>query len=209
MFRLLTTLVLFVTSFAATPALEPFRLDDQEGRAYHHIRQHTALEDDSCSAAAIGPHALLTATHCELGSDVVNVDGQDYLIVQKIRDGRDHTIYVLDAVWDNPRPLFTTILPIAERDFVKGERVRGWGWPEGRPEMIYREGYFLHPAQDSYLVAIHGGEFAYPSFSGDSGGAVIDDSGAIITVVSLGNNAASMVGFVLNFTPDQLAQASR
>ena len=202
MLRLLATLVLLAAQTVSTGTLlEPFRLDDPQVKAYHHIRQRTAVEGDSCSAAAIGPHALLTATHCELGTDVVNVDGQDYLIAEKIRDGADHTIFIL------PAADFKDILRVSERDFVPGERVRGWGWPGGRKDVIYKEGIYVGPIPE--LADLHGGEFAYPVFSGDSGGPVIDESGAAITVVSLGDSQGDMAVFPLNFTPDQLAVASR
>src|SRR5713226_3523673 len=106
MFRALF-LALFVLANAAPFA--PSRLDDPEVKAYHHIVQETLANRDSCSATAIGPHALLTATHCELGSDELQIDGLSAHISKKLRDGNDHTIYIFSDT------TFPTYLPVSER----------------------------------------------------------------------------------------------
>lgn len=202
--RLLAALIALVVLLALSPAaVQPFRLDDPEGKAFHHIHFDTLLEADSCSATSIGPHALITAAHCELGTDAVDVDGVSYAISQKIRDGHDHTILIL------PQANFKVFLPLDQRDPTTSERIRGWGWPGHGTSAVYKEGTFvkvLPPALDTPIPAWL---FAYPVYAGDSGGAVITDAGKILTIVSLGDNKADMVGFLLAFTPDQLAQAAK
>jgi V8-like Glu-specific endopeptidase len=199
--RLFTILGLLLTALplgSSVSRLSPFRLDDPQGKAYHHIHFETAVEADSCSSAAVGPHALLTATHCELGTDVVDVDGVNYDISQKLRDGADHTILIL------PGAHFSDTLALDQRSPLVGERIRGWGWPGNIDTVIYKEGRVLK------TIEIEGVDpptwlFAYPVFAGDSGGPVLSDDNKILTVVSLGDNSAHMVGFALAFTPAQLA----
>ena len=69
----------------------------QAHKTTHHIEMETILGGGSCSATSIGPHALLTASHCEAPSDVIAVDDVKQIIVRVIRDGRDHSIYLLDG----------------------------------------------------------------------------------------------------------------
>src|SRR5258708_3268035 len=65
----------------------------------HEIHQRTIVEGDSCSATAIGVNALLTASHCELPTDTIAVDGNLAHVLGIIRDGNDHTIYLLDITF--------------------------------------------------------------------------------------------------------------
>lgn len=193
----LTALLLLLTS--AFPTVTPRRADDRESKAYHHIIHDTLLNGDSCSATAIGPHAILTATHCELGTDTVNIDDIPITITKKIRDGHDHTIYVVDAD-------FAVWLPLDQRAPLPNERVRSWGWPGGQPTMVYAEGEFLRAVDLGDVIPkdITSWLFILPTYSGDSGAAVISDSGKILTVISLGDNEAHMFAFPLAFTNAQL-----
>lgn len=201
MTRLLASLALLfsiVFGSAAQNGLSPFRLDDREGKAFHHIHFNNLLEGDSCSSTAIGKHALLTATHCEIGTDQVEVDGTNYDIAARVRDGNDHTILVL------PKASFATYLQLDQRNPLEHERIRGWGWPGNVPDVVYKEGYFI---KEIGLLQIGktGWLFAFPIFAGDSGGGVVTEDGKVITVVSLGDDAAHMVCFPLAFTPAQLS----
>lgn len=192
MFSRFFALVLFLAS-----TFTPYRFDDPQSKAYHHIEQETRLENDSCTAEAVGPHALLTATHCELGSDKVIVDGSEYLIAQRIRDENDHTIYVL------PAANFTDTLQFANREPVEGERVRAWGYPGGRPDIVYKEGSFTGVEQTLFDDDA-GWKFVLPVFGGDSGAAILDDEGKILSVVSEGNEKADTLGFPIGFTDAQI-----
>lgn len=194
---LLAVAVLFAPSLIGADTL-PLRLDDPQAKAFHHIEQATLVEADSCTGEAIGPHAILTATHCELGSDKVSVDGTEYVISQKLRDGMDHTIYIM------PDANFPVYLQFANRAPVAGERVRSWGWPEGRNSIAYAEGTYLGFIQDEEGDKAY--KFDLPVFEGDSGAAILDDAGRILSVVSLGNqDGPGTVGFSFDFTSAQLA----
>lgn len=46
-----------------------------------------------CSATAVGPHTILTATHCLVGGPLV-VSGKAVAIVQRMDDKHDHTLIV-------------------------------------------------------------------------------------------------------------------
>src|SRR5690348_5645490 len=100
----------------------------------HVIEETTIVGNALCSATAIGPHALLTATHCELGTDEVSVDDKDPVkIIGIVRDGMDHTIYTVDMTFAD----YTTV---SFRSPEVGEDVYMFGNPKGI-EDVFRKGY--------------------------------------------------------------------
>src|SRR5947209_5477529 len=52
----------------------------------------------SCSATAIAPHALLTASHCSTISAVIKIDTKDADLLGTMGDGLDHTIILLGDI---------------------------------------------------------------------------------------------------------------
>jgi V8-like Glu-specific endopeptidase len=157
----------------------------------HHLVFENRTDKDSCSATAVAPHTLLTAAHCMIGTDVLNVDGKNTAILATIYDGQDHELIVVDAE-------FKFFLPIEQRPPYAGEHVRCFGFPGGRLEMVPRDGRF-DVIDDELFV------FVLPVYPGDSGAGILSDGNTVIAVVSLGDKRANAAAFPLSFTSDQLA----
>lgn len=144
----------------------------------HEIVEHTILGGGAqCSATAIGPHALLTASHCEQPTSKITVDeDEDVKVLGLVRDGRDHTIYILDVT-------FKFWSPVVARSPEIGEDVFIFGNP-GQFDDILRKGYVAnvleadHEIPERVILDMNG-------WYGDSGAAVFDSDGNIIGVVSI------------------------
>jgi V8-like Glu-specific endopeptidase len=190
---LLAIPLLFIT-LAAAP-----QTDTRQHRSTHHIEIETILDDVSCSATSVGPHALLTAGHCDGGTDQLLVDGKKATIVQRIYDHQDHVIYVTSQTYSD-------YTPIDERDLIPDEGAYMWGNP-GHAKDIYRSGYFVKESKEDNGMILQ--IFVMPIFPGDSGSGVFDEHGKLIAVASLGDRSAGMATFPLEFSPEQLALASK
>ena len=53
----------------------------------------------SCSATAVGPHAILTAEHCLQAATSLSVDGRLVAIKDVLLDRNDHAIVVVDETF--------------------------------------------------------------------------------------------------------------
>ena len=173
-----------------------------------HIGQRTIVEGDiKCSATAIGPHALLTASHCEAPSDKLYIEGfDDPVHIDKIeRDGKDHSIYLLNG------PAFKDVASVDEYYAPRlGEHVFMIGNP-GDWSGIYREGYVAGSVDGKgetvTLVVING-------WHGDSGAGVFNTNGTLIGVntgrASQGETLDEIVFgyfYPLRFSKEQLSEA--
>ncbi len=175
------------------PVVPPAPIDSLHA-ATHHIEQSNGeLESDSCSATAIGPHALLTAAHCQLGTDEVTVDGKVTHIIGSIYDHHDHVILIVDLSFEH-------YLPVKEHTATT-EWVVMWGNP-GHSKDVYRTGVYLQDEDGMHVYQL-------PIFPGDSGAGVITKDGSVIDVVSLGDRSAHAACLPLSFTPEQLLNASK
>lgn len=121
-----------------------------------------------CSGTAVGRHTLLTATHCMGGGELVKVNGKPVKVTGREDDGNDHTLLVIDKVFDRWARM--------GRKPVQTQRVRQIGTPGGQ-EDVYREGYVARVRDDEVWLIM-------PGFGGDSGSALFDDSGRVIAVLS-------------------------
>ena len=161
------------------------------------------FDDGSCSGTVIGPHAILSATHCFVGAKRLSIDGQLVTIIDRIDDGHDHTIIFAGAR-----------LPHASRIGAApytGERVSIYGNPGDLRDM-YRTGYIAGTAisagQRIIVADLH-------IFYGDSGAGVFNDAGALVAVLSSmytmnsgSGQSFEMAGmFPLAFTSAQWARA--
>lgn len=124
----------------------------------------------TCSATAIGPNKLLSATHCfEDGIPLVRAGGEPVAVTGRVDDGNDHTILTVTVTfkrWARMGGLPT-----------RGERVRIWGNPAGMRD-LYREGY-LSGWHDGWLM------YEMPVDRGDSGAAIFNGRGLIVGMVSI------------------------
>jgi V8-like Glu-specific endopeptidase len=160
-----------------------------------------------CSATAIGPHALLTATHCTFISDNIEVDGIDMEVVYTLGDGHDHTIIFLKG---DAFGAFAAVVGIKGAE--QGDPIFVIGNPRGMMDM-YRSGSVSGIDQEKEI----GLEtyFDFNGFHGDSGAAVFNAEGNIIAVVNFlmskgeGTTTYKLVGaFDMHFSAEQLKQAS-
>lgn len=202
----------------------------------HYAKQHRAMhwivtEDDhdayGCTATAIGPHALVTAEHCDMKAvdeDGTPQDGSpilffvdplgkpDYLtaktpykIQAKAFDGRDHMILFVSG------PAFKDIVPWTTMEPSQGETVAWFGNPAGIRDM-FREGYVM--GVQSAPVPFHMKEqplflVAAGAVPGDSGSLVFDEkTGKIVGIVTYGVNDGQFMGmFALRFDASQILAA--
>ncbi len=204
---LLLSLVMAVTPACAS-------MPKQVMTTTHRIEMRvTALDDaglpqetgDICSATAIGPHALLTATHCDLKASVVGVDGVAAAIVDRIADGNDHTIYIVNITFSN----------WAQFEMGKtapGDEVWLRGNPDGLTQLVRHGIYSGAIAEKIDGVARIIFMFDINGWHGDSGSAIFDKHGKIIAVTSIGvdDGGWNMLGtFPINFTKAQLDKAGK
>jgi|SRR5579859_981248 len=191
----------------------------------HKIRQQTIVEGASCSATAIGVNALLTASHCELPTDTIVVDGNLAHVLGIIRDGNDHTIYLLDIA-------FTDYASFAKALPEIGDDIFAFGNPSGFTD-LFRRGTVagITNADGNFLEELLGDDgdgvpqakkyyFDFNGWPGDSGAALFNQAGEILGVISVGKLIQPksddspwpvfkiMGGFSFGFTPVQLAQAA-
>ena len=217
---LLATALLATASFATpSPAFTAAR------KTTHKIVMSAAFEGEvsSCSATAIGPHALITATHCmNQPSVTIEVDGQETDIIQTIGDGLDHTIVYVDAT-------YTDYAKMATEAPAQGDSIFDIGNPGGFTSM-YRtgtvSGYYkeedpktpvqiLLAPRKTKNDAVRLTFYDFNGFFGDSGSAVFNDKGEIAGIISriIGGDLSAgfsikfMGSYELRFTADQIEAA--
>lgn len=191
---------------------EKFNPITPERKATHML---TYLDKDgkpafACTGTAVGPHALLTALHCDEGEyDALRLDlsRHVYHIVGAITDGRDAIIYHLDG------PEFKNYVIIKQREAKLGESVISYG-NGGRdyPQHTYK-GQVIADSNggDTSEVDIADGMhvFSLPVIPGDSGSAIYALDGSLVAIVTYSQgtdteDTGEAVGFALNFTKEQL-----
>ena len=133
------------------------------------LRDALGYQPIKCSATAVGPHALLTASHCERPVDELTIDGKDAAILGHTRDNKDHTVYFVDATFVTWSAFADTLPDVADRVFIFGN--------PGANKDDYREGYISHIEDEDLLIDLNG----YP---GDSGSALFDTEGKICGIIS-------------------------
>lgn len=208
-FLLLVVLGLSLPAFAISPAII------KAHKASYQIGQATIAEGSRCSATAIGPHALLTATHCELPTDDLYIRGEDgpFTVIARIRDGQDHSILLLKGV------TFADYVEVDQKSLQVTDDVFTIGNP-GDWQDIYQKGYVAGLKVDRSMAAAMGeGEpdkilIDIQAFPGESGAGIFNTSGILVAVLSgdqmQTREGVSMdLGFVyfLNFKPEDIARA--
>lgn len=230
--KYLLVLLLLLSSFA----IAGDSVLERAHRTTHQIVVHSMLgAGGNCSATAVmGPHALMTASHCTGVSPKLEVDGKSYPIVGILSDGLDHSIYILKGIE------FKDYADIDLRNAqAQGDDIFLFGNPGGFSDLL-RKGYvtgFINADtddQDDKLTKIlnilekkdqgkpkpaphHQITFYdFNGFFGDSGSAIFDKNGKVIAVTSFiegtsnGPYSIKMMGsFELKFTQEQLDQARK
>lgn len=167
MLKILAGLLLSVGLLSSTDAAPPKGIEST-----HSSVQVTVFGGGHCSPTAIGRKAILTASHCELPTNEIRIDGHRAVITATIRDKFDHTVYILDGVE------FQKWAKFAHRKPVLGEKVHIFGRPGGWP-MVFRSGEVANVDTEVDMYGL-------VSFPGDSGSAIFNEDGEILDVLSFG-----------------------
>jgi hypothetical protein len=210
----LTTILLFVSA-AFAQAGPPFTLPagnapsivEKAHAATLEIGQKTIAHTAVCAATAIGPHAIITASHCELPTDDLFIDSvdKDVTIVGRIRDTYDHSIYLLDGV------TFTDYADVKIADPLdQGEELFFFGNPADFVD-LYRKGFVAGYRRETDEVLLQ-----IDAFPGDSGAALFNSKGEIaglITEVVLRQMPGAQIQFTgcfrLQFTEADIERARK
>jgi hypothetical protein len=210
--KLLTIIAALAFSIAAFAQIPQDVIQTAHATALH--TGEITFEDgvDECSATAVGPHAILTASHCESATDTLHIDGYTEGRIQIdriIRDDADHSIYLLSGItFEHYTAVYLDYKPVV------GEQVFFFGNP-GVWSDLYREGYVAGHTErdnvDTLLVNVNG-------WHGDSGAGLFTVSGKLIGVISgratqNGEDKGDVISlgavYALAFSPAELVEASR
>ena len=128
-----------------------------------------------CSATAIGPHALLTASHCESDFADIKVDGKPAHVDKIIYDDSDHSIYLMSGV------TFPYAVRVASSPLQQGDDVYLYGNPAEHRDYL-RRGYVAavdNTRDCGTLIAVD-----INGFFGDSGSALFNEQGEVTSLIS-------------------------
>lgn len=163
-----------------------------------------------CTGTAIGPHAILTASHCNERDKVKNIkidlSPETHTVLASAGDGRDHEILLIDG---SP---FKNIEVVhqATPNLNEVATLYGVGGTEYPPNA--KHGH-VTGCDDPSDVDADAGITCYSIhvIPGDSGSTIYNDYGEIIGITTYRDDAtypSSMVGFTLNFTQKILDDAA-
>jgi hypothetical protein len=226
---LLFFLLFSALSVGANPILE------KAHQTTHQIAVVSLLgSGGECSATAIGPHALLTASHCNAVATHVMVDGKSTELLSIISDGLDHSIYLLGegiqfanyaTVKLNIAPTYGDDIflfgnPGSFSDMLRKGYVSGFDKEEDDEDAPSLQDIFniltgKKPKQDEPKAKRHiVTYYDFNGYFGDSGSGIFDKEGNVVAVTSfivsqshLGYGEKFMGSFELRLTREQLDQA--
>lgn len=163
-----------------------------------------------CTGTVVGPHAILTAEHCNRGKTLeLDYSLRPYHIIKILRDHRDHVIYLVDG------PAFYEIEPYVARKAFVGEKAHIYGCGGTVYPCLLKLGVVTDEYDPSEVDQADGLIYSsIPGIPGDSGSAVYGEDGAIIAVLTYGGEVPVNIGvrrfigaFALQFTPEQITEA--
>ena len=198
---------ILILLLAALPAQHLAPSKSQQRLATHALMSNKGL----CTASAIGPHALLTASHCDSSTGSLKVDEAFTVnIMGRITDNKDHLIYLVDG------PPFKVTMgefysPSTYDMAREGEGVFFYGDGGGLFPPQFRKGYRMDHLEFSKDTAPKGmplGDlflFDMVAITGDSGSAVYSEkTGRLIAVITFGLFDHFMGSYALQFTQVQI-----
>ena len=146
------------------------------------------LGEGQCTATAVGPHAILTAVHCnEHGVTKVKFDMSmnETHLLSKTLDGRDHVIYVIDGP---PLKNFVSLPDTVQvKSALSVEHIYIYGAGGGAYPPVRKDGYQINArvGDPSEIDEREGLEYySIPVIPGDSGSAIFGGDGRVIGVVT-------------------------
>lgn len=172
----------------------------------HEVKDATVLVAlvgvGTCSGTIVGPHAILSATHCFEGNPAVSIRGSVVHVRKRIDDAWDHTILIVDQTY--------TYWAARGASPQQGQYIHIWGNPDDKLDW-FRVGYVVGNDKDEsgkplLVYDING-------FFGDSGSGVFNDQGQLVAVTSIcvfdsaqGVPFKMMGSYELHFTAQDWAQ---
>jgi hypothetical protein len=176
--------------------------------AVHAIVQRGIADSSKCSGTAVGPHAILSAAHCDMSVDYLEVDAKMMRIVgPPVLDGLDHVIYIVDGTFPQYAALSEKPVMVGDDFFYFGHPVERW--------FYLRKGYIVafevmpDDGTARFVLDVNG-------YYGDSGAAVFNKDGEIITVMSYlktykedGDSIKLCYGWQLQFSELQMKRVAQ
>ncbi len=150
-------------------------------------------EGAKCSATKLGPHTLLSASHCfRHAGRVIIVDDKPAIIERIHQDQNDHSLVLLSEITLQD---FAILGP----PLKEGEYIHYWGNPFVFT-MLLRRGYVSGFYEVNTIYDVNG-------YHGDSGAGVFNAKNRLVGVISYihGSESFAVMGsYPLNFTAEQL-----
>lgn len=139
-----------------------------------------------CSATAVGPHVIVTASHCVGDVRAVELNGELAAVVSLIHDGSDHVLIRVEHTFAHWASLGRPV-KVGEAIYIRGN-------PDFLRDLlrfgtVAGKGYL--PAQATDGDPILAREFVWfdvASTHGDSGAGIFNLRGQIVGVVSIGTD---------------------
>ena len=163
-----------------------------------------------CTGTAIGPHAILTAAHCDKDNEVkqvqIDLATETHDILSTATDGRDHIIMLVDGT------PFTNIESVLYGTVVLGEPVVFYGVGGGAYPPVAKRGV-INDCQDPSDLDAAAGQWCMTASAipGDSGSTVYNAQGQVVGIVTYldrDTEPTGTIGYALAFTDEQLVQAA-
>jgi len=188
----------------------------QQRKATHVVIMKHGEETGVCTASAIGRHALLTADHCDMGTDNLRVDYTFNIhVLGRIKDGKDHIIYLVDGpeFEDTMGSLYNPATYDMSREgdgaFFFGD---GGGMFPPQLRKGYRMDHIGFDKDEAPKGMIAGDLFLLDiaAINGDSGSAVYsEETGRLIGVITYALFERFVGTYAMHFTQAQIDQAER
>lgn len=168
-----------------------------------------------CSATAIGPHVILTASHCVGDVRAIQLNGAPAVEVLSLtHDGRDHVLIRVAFTFKHwaklgPAPKQGQAIYIRGNPGFLKDQLR-FGTMSG----VGKLPAYVAAEQGEPLFLLEFWFFDIPSTGGDSGSAIFDSRGRVCAVVSIGTDPLTdpfhlMGALPFKFSADQWTEARR
>lgn len=158
-----------------------------------------------CNLTPIGAHTVLTATHCvDKAIKTIDIDkkGNSVVVLRKMYDKEDHVILLLAYTFKDWANISQESVSLGQSVFIAGA--------PGVFNKLYRVGVYSGRTMINHKDMML---FQLPIFYGDSGSAIFNQQGQIITTITCNASLTGdndYVGFAcanpLAFTKHQLEQ---